>query len=109
MTTSYATSKPANPFRRFVALAWNDPDSRSITVGAAGVIIYLLLVWLAGPYVFRIQAVAHGALPRPAPKPFNIELAPDAFTKQPPKPPLPNRFVETNPEAPENTPDETRN
>jgi hypothetical protein len=44
-----------------------------------------------------------------APKQFNIEIAPDEFVKVPPKPPPTNRYVEANPNAPDNVPDKTNN
>src|SRR5205085_998972 len=50
------------------------------------------------------------ARPHAAPRQFNIELAPDTFAKPAEvKPPPPFKFVETNPDAPENTPDKTQN
>ena len=48
--------------------------------------------------------------PRPLAKTFNIEIAPDAFAlKPPPKPPAPLKYVEANPNAPDNVPDKTNN
>ena len=41
-------------------------------------------------------------------KEFSIELTPDMFEKAPPKAP-PMNFVEANPNAPDNAPDQTNN
>ncbi|HXA14596.1 MAG TPA: hypothetical protein VNW23_05670 [Opitutaceae bacterium] len=88
---------------------WQDENTQSIIVGLIlTFIIWPLLVlgfsWaighLHGKDDGKFIAKAHG-------RQFNIQLAPQEL-KQPPKPP-PNRFVETNPDAPENIPDQTRN
>lgn len=80
-------------------------------VGVAGVIVFYLLLWLMSPYLFRVDHVIRKFPPHPSTRQFNIEIAPDTFAKpQPlPKPPPPNKFVETNPDAPENIPDKTTN
>lgn len=109
MSQSLAAPTQANTFRRLVARAWDDPDARSTTVGVAGVIIFYLLLWLLGPYILSFEAAPVAARPHAAPRQFNIELAPDTFAKAPPKQPDPLKFVETNPDAPENTPDKTNN
>src|SRR5687768_3218019 len=107
MSHSLATASEANSLRRLTARVWNDPDSRSVTIGIVAAIGFHLLLWLIAPYLLRFEPLAAGAAQTTAaPKPFNIELAPETFAKDEPTP-LPNRFVETNPDAPENTPDKT--
>ena len=78
-------------------------------MGIAGVIIFYLLLWIVSPYLLRIETVATAGRAHAAPRTFSIELAPDTFVKVPPKPLPPDQVVETNPDAPENTPDKTRN
>jgi hypothetical protein len=59
-----------------------------------------LLDTARGPAVLR---------PHSSAREFNIEIAPDAFVKPPPPAPPPFRFVEANPNAPDNVPDKTNN
>lgn len=108
MSQTIVPPAPATSFRRFCARVWADPDSRSVAIGLAAVLVFHVLLWLVGP---RILAFDHGPLPaRPdrTAREFSIELAPETFAK-PQKSPEPFKFVETNPEAPENTPDKTQN
>ncbi|MBI4624881.1 MAG: hypothetical protein HY736_16905 [Verrucomicrobia bacterium] len=108
MSQSIAIHTPGKAFRRFVARVWDDPESRSTLIGLLGVLLVHLLLWLVAPFVFRLDPVQGVIRPQARPQPFNIELAPETFAKQPPKPP-PSKFVEANPDAPENTPDKTTN
>ena len=94
--------------RRWAVRAWDDPDTRSTLIGFAGVLLIHLLLWLVGPAVMRFDAVPVAVRPEVKGHDFNIELAPETFAKQPPKQ-EPFKFVETNPEAPENVPDKTNN
>ena len=109
MSQSLASVPAASLWRRVWARAWSDPDTRSTTIGLLAVLIFHLLLILLGPLFLRIEHMPAGVRPHSTAKEFNIELAPDTFLKQPPKPPDPSRFVETNPDAPENTPDKTNN
>jgi hypothetical protein len=109
MSQSIATPAAANSFRGWLARVWDDPDARSTLVGVAGVLLCYLLLGLLAPVLLRVTPVAPIASARPAAKQFNIEIAPDAFAKPPEPVPVPNKFVETNPDAPENTPDKTNN
>ena len=110
MNSTLAPVEPAASPRGWLARAWADPDSRSTLVGVTGVILFYLLLWATSPYLLRFEHVAAGARP-PAPgKQFNIEMAPDAFISKPaPKPPPPTKFVEANPDAPDQAPDRTNN
>ncbi len=110
MSQSITTPSLPAALRRFAARTWADPESRSTLVGVTGVIFFYLLLWLVSPYLFRVDPITASARPqRASPQPFSIELAPDAFIKPTVKPPPPNKFVETNPDAPENIPDKTTN
>lgn len=88
---------------------WNDPDSRSTTIGLAAVVFFHLLLWLLGPLILRVDPGAYVSRPHATPREFNIELEPETFVKPVEKQPEPFNFVETNPDAPENTPDKTTN
>ncbi len=110
MSQSIATPNIAATARRFFARLWADEESRSTLVGVAGVILFYLLLWAVAPYLFRTEPLTASATrPHAAPRQFSIELAPDTFVKPPPKTPPPKKFVETNPDAPENIPDKTDN
>jgi hypothetical protein len=108
MSQTIVTPPPASNLRGWVARLWDDPESRSTTVGLLGVIIFYLLLWIIGPYLLRFERVGSVVRPHASAQQFNIEIAPDAFVKPPPKP-QPFKFVETNPDAPENIPDKTNN
>ena len=48
--------------------------------------------------------------PHVTPRPFNLQISPNArISARPPPKPAPPKFVETNPNAPENIPDKTAN
>lgn len=108
MSQTLATPTATSTLRGLCARLWNDPDSRSVTIGVVAVVIFHLLVWLVGPLLLRFDHVALAPRPHSTPREFNIELEPETFAKAP-KPADPFKFVETNPEAPENTPDKTTN
>lgn len=110
MSQSITTPSLSALLRGFAVRTWADPESRSTLVGVAGVILFYLLLWLVSPYLFRVDPILASAhRPQASTKQFSIELAPDTFVKAPTPPPMPNKFVETNPEAPENIPDKTTN
>lgn len=85
-------------------------ESRAIQIGViATIFLHILMFWGAT----KIETLApHNlvsgteTLGKYDNQPFSIELADNIFTA--PKPP-PDRFVETNPDAPVNEPDNTRN
>lgn len=110
MSHSLATSTPSAAFRRWLAEAWDDPDSRSTLVGTVSMLLFILiliLLWILDPVLYRRDLTVR---PHSTAREFNIELAPDTVVpKQAVKPKDPFKFVETNPEAPENTPDKTEN
>ncbi len=107
MSQTIVTPPLSHTVRVALARAWDEPESRSILIGIIGTILVHLLLLLVSPVLLRSDG-AH-ALQRPHAKPqqFSIQLAADAF--KPPAPPKQMKYVETNPEAPENTPDKTNN
>ena len=89
----------------------DEDDSRSLIVGVIlAAIIWPLLVfllWLASRHLGSSSDSSHKYV-RAKPV-FNIQMSPDEFL-MPRKPtPPPPKFVETNPDAPENMPDNTTN
>lgn len=111
MSHSLATPTSSPDTRGWFARLWAEPDTRSILIGVAAVLVIHAIVWFVGPRVFRMEV-------RPLPprtaedqsKFYNIELntEPQEIKAQE-KPKTPDRFVETNPDAPEHTPDKTTN
>jgi hypothetical protein len=110
MTHVLTPPTPITSLRRSAGKVWSDPDNRSVFIGLLAVFLVHLFLFAVAPYLLRTDTVA-GKLHRvAAPKQFNIEISPDAFAKPPPpKPPQPNRYVEANPNAPDNVPDKTNN
>ncbi len=94
--------------RRYKNEFTDQQDVRSVKVGVIlTIVLWPLLVWLLGAGFSRLGHVSDSAS-RPPPKPsFEIQLEPEDFAEKKPEPP-PDRFVETNPDAPENIPDKTR-
>jgi hypothetical protein len=88
---------------------WSDPDSRSVLIGLLAVVLVHLFLFAVGPYLLRTDTAGASARKIAAPKQFNIEISPDEFVKPPVKPPPPTRYVEANPNAPDNAPDKTNN
>lgn len=107
MNSSYATPPSPNPVRGFALFRGRaGQDSRSIMIGVGGVLLVHLLLWLLAPHFLTMETVTLPPRTNDAARQFEIELAPDpteAEQKAPPK------FVETNPDAPENIPDKTDN
>ena len=88
-----------------------DPIDRSIGIGVACTILFhLLLLWLSPNFAFEkfsgVHTGIHVAKTNPG-KTFDFQLDPGLVPPERQKDPL--RFVETNPDAPENTPDKTAN
>ncbi|MDB6169193.1 MAG: hypothetical protein JWM88_2057 [Verrucomicrobia bacterium] len=95
--------------RRAVVRMWHDPDSRSVLIGIAGMLLVHLLLYLLMPLLLKTEPIRALQRPHAKPQQFSIELAPESpLTKRPPPRP-PTKFVETNPDAPENIPDKTEN
>jgi hypothetical protein len=108
MSQAIATPTPATALRRAMARAWQDPDSRSVTIGILGVLFIHLLLFLLAPFLVRMQH-RPAVQPHKVARQFDIELTPEMLRKPEPKPATQKQFVETNPDAPENTPDKTNN
>lgn len=108
MTQSVATVGPTASLRRMMRRMWDDPESRSRTIGVAGAILIHLFLWLLAPHLMRFESVGALARPHASSQQFNIELAPETFD-EPAERADPMKFVETNPDAPTNEPDKTQN
>lgn len=82
-------------------------QNRSVQIGLVGTILVHLLLFLIVPHLLRLE---HGSMDLPRlvePDPFEIELGPE-YTEAVEEPD-PFKFVEVNPDAPENEPDKTDN
>jgi hypothetical protein len=105
-----APPAPREPTRRrrrpLVPALSSDPEVRSVQVGVMATILVHLLLLLLVPNMLR-NDVSSTPKHEDAMQQFNVELAPEPVTA--PKAPPPNKFVETNPDAPDNTPDKTNN
>lgn len=91
------------------ARALRDPQNRSIEIGIVCTLLFHLLLVFVAP---RLPVeLLHSGLTVPAGasagRDFNIELAPEIAA--PARVADPFRFVETNPDGPENEPDQTAN
>jgi hypothetical protein len=97
--------------RRFVPRLSDDPDKRSVQIGVGATILVHIVLLILMPEKFD-TSLTNTFAPRRvgSNQSFNIEMAPDQFVlpKAAAKPP-PMKFVETNPDAPENIPDKTNN
>lgn len=92
---------PVAPLAPARAPRSGDPANRSILIGLIGTVLLHLLAYFTLPQTFRVALAPDADEPRD----LEILLAPD----DEPPPPEPFRFVETNPDAPENEPDRTEN
>lgn len=113
MLPDQAASAPRRQARRYLPRLSEDPDRRSVQIGiGATVLIHLLLFAvlpdkmdndLVGSFVPEHRATGGSS--------FNIEITPEEFLdiKAPEKPSAPTKFVETNPDVPDNEPDRTDN
>ncbi len=108
MSQSLASPSPAVSLRRWWARTWDDPDSRSVAIGLVGMVLVHLLLFLFGPHLMDSGASPSVMRPHSSAQEFNIEIAPDAFPAEEEKAP-PANFVEANPDAPDNVPDNTNN
>ncbi|HTQ29583.1 MAG TPA: hypothetical protein VMI53_00085 [Opitutaceae bacterium] len=87
-----------------------DEDTQSVVIGLLlTLILWPLLVLFFSWAIAHLHGKNQGrvGVALPIARQFNIQLTPQEL--RPPKPPPPNRFVETNPDAPQNIPDQTRN
>ncbi|MCF7689506.1 MAG: hypothetical protein K9N01_14540 [Cephaloticoccus sp.] len=103
------TLKHAIRRRRMPRLS-RDPEVRSIQIGVLGTVLVHLLLFLIVPYLLKFEHTgALGTVPV-APQ-FNIELMPEETMPLPEvkETPPPFKFVEVNPDAPDNVPDTTEN
>ena len=84
-------------------------DRRSITIGIVGALVLHLVLLVFGPKMNFVQLgtseSGSAGREREAPS-YDVEFLPSDFE---PEPPPPQNFVEVNPDAPENIPDQTIN
>jgi len=88
-----------------------DPDTRSVQIGLIWTVLIHLLLLLLAPQVFRSDFVP-GRFVQPGTnaRNFDIEINPESLGLRPPATNAPpSRFVETNPDANNNIPDNTTN
>jgi len=104
-----SSKTPRPPKVRRLREQEDDTDSMVKGMILAAIIwpTFILILWLATRH---LGADSNASFSKPARKAaFNIELSPDSFI-MPSKPvPPPQKFVEVNPDAPENIPDKTNN
>ncbi|MBW8782401.1 MAG: hypothetical protein JF599_11015 [Verrucomicrobia bacterium] len=82
------------------------PEIRSVQIGVlATILVHLLLIWFAPRIERLIGKDDMSRTPTEADHTFDIQIAPDEFKQPPP----PQKFVEANPNAPDNVPDKTNN
>ncbi|MCR6657015.1 MAG: hypothetical protein NVV63_14670 [Opitutus sp.] len=109
--SAVSSPPPLASLRRTFARLWDEPDSRSVLIGLAGVVLVHLLLFVTTPHLLNFDGSASVLRPHSSSREFSIEIAPDAFVskQETRQPPPPANFVETNPDAPENIPDRTNN
>ena len=94
--------EPRSPVIPLIALSDRKRTRQSIMVGVAGTILFHLLLLFGVPASFFVLKTGEASSPN---RDFQIELMPD----EPVVPPDDMKFVETNPSAPSNKPDDTEN
>ena len=108
ISTPVPKPKPARRHSAWPRLSANS-DVRAVQIGVlATLVFHLLLLWLAPRVERLIGREDMSRAPTVADRTFEIQIAPDEF-KQPAPPPPPQKFVEANPNAPDNAPDKTNN
>ncbi len=101
------TAQPSVARRRARTLWSAHPDTRAVQVGVIATILIHVLLLVLAPRVERWIGPADTAAPADdwASREFQIELAPNETGED--EKPAPPRFVEVNPNAPDNAPDKT--
>lgn len=103
------TSAKPPVLRRPARSVWSaNPDVRSVQIGVVvTILVHVLLLILAPKIEQLIDSRDTGASDDWASREFQVELAPKEV--EPPAPPPMPKFVEANPNAPDNAPDKTDN
>lgn len=110
MSTLSSPPTPRRPRRR---LGWprlsRDGDTRSVQIGFVATVLFHILLLLSLPYLLKPSN--HPMVPVKQDRTFNIELEPEEqkVAAKPVPPAKPFKFVEINPDAPDNPPDKTEN
>ncbi|MEO6876548.1 MAG: hypothetical protein ABI222_17165 [Opitutaceae bacterium] len=108
MSQTIVTPPLTQTLRSAATRMWGEPESRSVIIGVIGTILVHLLLLFIGPALLRSDHSHNPVRPAARPRQFSIQLSPD-MVKPLPKPKSPMKFVETNPDAPDNAPDKTNN
>ena len=93
--------------RGFSPWVSDTPEGRSVQIGVMGTLLVHLIFLLFAPRLF-LSSRGHEPPRRPMNRQFQVEFAPRP-RPAPPKPRPRMRYVEANPNAPENIPDKTDN
>lgn len=109
MNDLLVSPSPTTTLRRFAARMRDDPDTRSTLIGILGVLFVHLLLFLVGPHALRVEGGPNVMREHSSTREFNIEIAPEMFAEEAKEEPPPTNFVEANPNAPDNVPDQTNN
>lgn len=109
MSQTLATPPTMPGSSRFFVRVWQNHDSRATLIGIIGAVVIHLALLLIAPLLMRTEVTPLALRPHATPKEFSIELEPETFAKPVEKPAPPFKFVETNPDAPDNVPDQTTN
>ena len=106
--SSTLSAPPERPRRKLARVPRfsKDPEVRSIQIGVIATLLFHFLLFFIMAMLLKNDYSAFHSRPKKPPETFNIDLA-NLEPEKPVKPP--NKFVETNPDAPENVPDKTNN
>src|SRR5882724_4086634 len=104
-TLSAPPERPARRRQARVPRFSQDPEVRSVQIGLLATLLFHFLLFFVMAMLLRNDYTAFRPRVKKPPEAFSINLAPEP--EKPVKPP--SKFVETNPDAPENVPDKTNN
>src|SRR5476649_2518834 len=106
--SSTLSAPPERPRRKLARVPRfsKDPEVRSIQIGVIATLLFHFLLFFIMAMLLKNDYSSFHARVKKPPETFDINLA-DLVPEKPVKPP--SKFVETNPDAPENVPDKTNN
>jgi len=111
MPTLQEDKNKTTPQRRYwIPALSKDPDTRSVQIGLLWTVLVHVILLLLAPRIFHNEFTpGRFVLPGSSAKTYEVELAPDAFLPKNARQAPPQQFVETNPDANNNIPDNTNN